>query len=717
VWSFSLKQKGAGFEMEDRHQFIKGLVPTDIEFGLDGGAYITDWMGNFNKQQKGRIIRIFNPEAATSAIVLQTKRLIKEGMTQRGEQELIGLLGHTDGRVRQAAQFELASRGNGTAKALAALATNGAQPQLARIHAMWALGQIARKSPSGTLEPLLPLLGDGDDEIQVQAIKMLGEARVAAAYEPILKLLTDSNSRIRYFAAMNVGRYGNVAAIPAILTVLTQNDNKDPYLRHGAVMGLAYINDAGALASLTDNPSPAARMGVALALRHLKNPEIAKFLNDADPAVVLEAARAINDVPIEQANPPLAALIDPIIAKKNTSQPLVHRVLSANFRLGGGDNVRAVAAYAASNDAIEILRVEALQMLNEWAKPRGINRVTGNWQPYNTNRDGASADAWARKILPDILKNAPDSVRSAAIVVAERVGTDDPNALFDLVSNAKAGGDVRAAALKSMANTKDPRLQEAAVVGLNSGHGPLRAESIRQQAGLPGAVEQFEKLLAGNDIADQQAVLQALGKVEGDAIDQILVAWLDKLAAGKVPAEIQLDLLESAGKIKSPAVQEKLMAYNNGRAKEDVLAQYRECLAGGDPKLGREVFTKRADVSCTRCHVIDGKGGSMGPDIKGLGTRKDRNYILESILAPNKVIAPGFEAATIKLKNNNVLNGVVKGETATELQMVTETGPVTIAKADITIRKASPSPMPDNIAQPLSKQDLRNLVEFLASQK
>jgi quinoprotein glucose dehydrogenase len=317
-------------------------------------------------------------------------------------------------------------------------------------------------------------------------------------------------------------------------------------------MGLTYINDASALASLTSNPSAAARMGAALALRHLRSPEIAKFLNDADPAVVLEPARAINDVPIEQANPQLAALIDPLIAKKNDSQPLVHRVLNANFRLGGVDNVRAVAAYALNNDAIEILRVEALQMLNEWAQPRGINRVTGNWQPYNTNRDGASADAWVRKILPNVLKDAPDSVRSAAIVVTERVGTDDPNALFDLVSNARAGGDVRAAALKAMAKTTDPRLQEAAVVGLNSGHGPLRAESIRQQAGLPGAVEQFEKLLAGNDVGDQQAVLQALGKVEGKAIDQILAAWLDKLAAGKVPAEIQLDLLESAARASRP---------------------------------------------------------------------------------------------------------------------------------------------------------------------
>jgi hypothetical protein len=46
--------------------------------------------------------------------------------------------------------------------------------------------------------------------------------------------------------------------------------------------------------------------------------------------------------------------------------------------------------------------------------------------------------------------------------------------------------------------------------------------------------------------------------------------------------------------------------------------------------------------------------------------RKDVTTSFESLIAPNKQIAPGFEAATIKLKNNNVLNGVVKSESDTE---------------------------------------------------
>lgn len=711
VWSFAMKPKGASFELVDRHEFIKGLVPTDIEFGIDGGAYITDWMGNFSKQQKGRIVRIFNPEAATSAIVLETKKLITEGMSGRGEPELMRLLSHVDQRVRQAAQFELASRGESSKNALATLAVDG-KHQLARIHAMWALGQIARKS-KGTLDPLVPLLADGDDEIRAQAAKVLGEGRIGAAYDGLIKLLADANGRVRFHAAMALGKLGRTDAVGPLLRMLAENDNKDAFLRHAGAMGLAWIGDTSALTAAAGDSSPAARMGIVLALRHQKSPEAARFLKDADPAIVLEAARAINDLPLEQANPQLAALI----TNQGMVQPLAHRVLNANFRLGAAKHANAVAAYALNSGSIEALRVEALQMLNEWGQPRGINRVTGNWQPYNTNRAGAAAETAARRVLPEILRTAPDSVRAAAIVVAERIGTDDAAALFNVVADAKASGEIRAAALRAMAKRNDPRLQEAAVVGLASGAGPLRSESIRQQASLPDAVQRFEALLAGDDIADKQAVLSTLGNVEGKAIDAILLAWMDKLIAGQVPPEVQLDLLDAAARSKSPAVQEKVSQYNSAKAKDDVVARYRETLAGGDAKAGREIFTKRQDVSCLRCHKVGGEGGTMGPDITGIGGRHDRVYLLESIVAPNKHIAPGFESATVKLKNGTVHNGVVKGETDAELHMEIETGPIKLKKDQITLRRAAPSPMPDNIAEPLSKRDLRNLVEFLATQK
>ena len=80
--------------------------------------------------------------------------------------------------------------------------------------------------------------------------------------------------------------------------MLRANADKDPYLRHAGVMGLVGSGRRAAWKQAAHDQSPAVRMGVLLALRRLGDPEIARFLNDPDPRLVLEAARAINDVPI-----------------------------------------------------------------------------------------------------------------------------------------------------------------------------------------------------------------------------------------------------------------------------------------------------------------------------------------------------------------------------------------------------------------------------------
>jgi len=47
----------------------------------------------------------------------------------------------------------------------------------------------------------------------------------------------------------------------------------------------------------------------------------------------------------------------------------------------------------------------------------------------------------------------------------------------------------------------------------------------------------------------------------------------------------------------------------------------------------------------------------------------------------------------------------------------TDHGLVTISKSDIKKRTPALSPMPQDIAKPLSKRELRDLVEFLAERK
>jgi len=119
-----------------------------------------------------------------------------------------------------------------------------------------------------------------------------------------------------------------------------------------------------------------------------------------------------------------------------------------------------------------------------------------------------------------------------------------------------------------------------------------------------------------------------------------------------------------------------------------------------------------------RCHKADGEGGEAGPDLSGIGKRQNRQYILESIVLPNKSIAAGFQSELVTTKGGAVYAGIIKQETGDVLQLNSpEDGLMELKKADIKTREGAPSAMPEEFRQVLSKRELRDLVEFLAELK
>ena len=117
---------------------------------------------------------------------------------------------------------------------------------------------------------------------------------------------------------------------------------------------------------------------------------------------------------------------------------------------------------------------------------------------------------------------------------------------------------------------------------------------------------------------------------------------------------------------------------------------------------------------CIRCHKAGGDGGEVGPDLKGIASRRTREYILESIVYPNKHFAEGYESLVVTLKNGTTYAGTVKSESAEELELNSpEDGLVKIKKANIQTRERGLSGMPEEIRQVLSKHELRDVVEFL----
>lgn len=734
VHSFAVQPKGAGFEMTDRSEFVWNVLATDVDFGYDGCLYISDWVNGWEKPGKGRIYRVYDPQTVQDPRVAETRRLFSEGFAKRSLPELAGLLTHPDKRVRQEAQFALADHGEKAVPIFSRVARTGAN-QLARLHSIWGLGQVSARlkmatAKSEALRPLQKLLVDKDAEVRAQAAKVLGDARIPNAFAGLVKLLRDAQDRPRFFAAMALGKLGRKESVPPLLQLLRENNNHDRYLRHAGVMGLLGCADPAMFASLTNDASAGVRMAAVLALRRLARPEVAAFLQDGEPLVVAETARAIHDLPITEALPELAALASYPTRLASFSagregapgprEPILRRVMNANFRLGTSGNALALAALGASENLPESARAQALTLLGDWEKPSGRDDITGLWRPLPP-RDRGAAVAALQSPLPDLLKRSPERVRLSALLVAGRfeikAGSAGAN---ELLSDTNRSPEVRLAALKLLARLKDDHLPEAVKLALADRQESLRKEATQIQTQLKpaDAVSEWRDRLENGSTGEKQAALAALGAVQGSGADAVFSEWMDKLLAKQVRPELQLDLLEAAGRRTASAVKAKLQRYEASRPAADPLAAYRECLMGGNSAEGKKIFLERPEASCVRCHKASGEGGEVGPELTGIGTRKDREYLLQSIIMPNAQIAPGFETVIVTLKNGTSYAGLVKSQDADSLELNSpEDGPLKLNQAEITSRAQGLSAMPEGMNQVLSRQDLRNLVEFLSSLK
>src|SRR5205085_5591078 len=127
---------------------------------------------------------------------------------------------------------------------------------------------------------------------------------------------------------------------------------------------------------------------------------------------------------------------------------------------------------------------------------------------------------------------------------------------------------------------------------------------------------------------------------------------------------------------------------NTSLPKDDPLAPFRISLYGGNAQDGKKIFFERAEAACVRCHKIVGQGsegGEVGPELTHVGSQKPREYILESVLFPNKEIAQGFESLLVTTKDGTSYAGVVKANNADEVILNSpEDGIVKIKAANIT---------------------------------
>ena len=151
---------------------------------------------------------------------------------------------------------------------------------------------------------------------------------------------------------------------------------------------------------------------------------------------------------------------------------------------------------------------------------------------------------------------------------------------------------------------------------------------------------------------------------------------------------------------------EELVAYVHG-----LRAPAADSPAPGDVAAGEQFFFGKGN--CAACHTVGGRGGWIGGDLSSLGRRRSLPEIESILQNPSRRITPGYEVATVRLRDSSSLRGLVKNESTFDLQLQELDGKLRLLERDeiASVDREKNSLMPPVQA---SEAELRDLLAYLS---
>jgi cytochrome c oxidase cbb3-type subunit III len=158
-----------------------------------------------------------------------------------------------------------------------------------------------------------------------------------------------------------------------------------------------------------------------------------------------------------------------------------------------------------------------------------------------------------------------------------------------------------------------------------------------------------------------------------------------------------------------------------GSAKLSSLVTYLRTLQGkdsavqtaGDPQLGRELFFGKA--GCSTCHMVNGNGGFLGPELSQYGAGHRPAEIRAAIVDPRERANERYRDAEVVAKDGQTYSGMVRNEDNFSLQLQSTDGAFHfLSKSDLTSIHYRKEPlMPSDYGTKLSAAELDALTSYL----
>jgi putative heme-binding domain-containing protein len=221
---------------------------------------------------------------------------------------------------------------------------------------------------------------------------------------------------------------------------------------------------------------------------------------------------------------------------------------------------------------------------------------------------------------------------------------------------------------------------------------PLRTHAAALLAEIdPDAFAAYaeEALANSTDIPERQQAVRLLGRIKPDALKPLLAK----------PAEHPTLLIELSEVFPEVKLDPKTAS-----------------LTGGDAELGEIVFNENLGAQCVACHRIGKEGSEVGPPLTEIG-KKGREYILESLLAPQAKIAAGYGMMSVKMKDGTTLAGALKQEDKKFLSLILPDKKEVVINLEMVESRTAPVSTMPPMGAILTPRQLRDLVEYLSGLK
>jgi alcohol dehydrogenase (cytochrome c) len=133
----------------------------------------------------------------------------------------------------------------------------------------------------------------------------------------------------------------------------------------------------------------------------------------------------------------------------------------------------------------------------------------------------------------------------------------------------------------------------------------------------------------------------------------------------------------------------------------------------GNARAGGTLFF--GDATCSQCHMVNGRGGRLGPDLSRIGAARSIAALAEKIRTPGKAVHAGYETVVAVTRDDTRLAGVRRNEDTFTLQLMDRQEKLHLLKKDTLKEIVYPrqSMMPDFPEGRLSASQLDDLVAYL----